>query len=75
MVTVIKREKAKFRVYIHDLETKEARCISLMNDKNKSVDDIKKGIINCLRNLEKQKSKKRKVFKERRRRKDEQGGR
>lgn len=49
MIKVIKKERAKFRIFVHDLETKEARSITL-TDGNEKVDDIKKIIIDCFDN-------------------------
>lgn len=46
MVMVIKRQKkARFRIYIYDLNTKKAKCISLTNKDKITIEDIKQKII------------------------------
>lgn len=52
MVTVIKREKAHFRIDIRDLKTGKTRTISLTNHAKKTVEDIKQMIIECLEGRE-----------------------
>lgn len=50
MVTVIKRQKAHFRIDIRDLKTGKIRTISLMDHDKSSIEDIKKKIIDCIDN-------------------------
>lgn len=49
MAQVIKKEVAKFRIYVHDLDTKEARSITL-TDGDEKIDDIKRIIIESFTN-------------------------
>lgn len=48
MVTVIKRQKAHFRIDIRDIKTGKVRTLSLTNHEKKTVDQIKEMIIECL---------------------------
>lgn len=50
MIDVIK--KAKFRIFIHDLTTRQARSITLYNAEGKTIDDIKQMAIDCFKEAE-----------------------
>lgn len=48
MVKVIKKEVARFRISIYDLKNKTARTISLSNNNNINLDQLKEMIVGCL---------------------------
>lgn len=51
MLKVIKREVARFRIQIYDMEKKTSRTISATDHDKYSVDDLKDHIIDCLEKI------------------------
>lgn len=47
MADIINKKKGKFRIYLHDLETKAGRSITLEGDRGETIQDIKDQIQLC----------------------------
>lgn len=48
MVTIIKRQKAHFRIQIYDMVAKRTKTISIGNHSNLTLEGIKEKLIKCL---------------------------
>lgn len=55
MVEVIEKKEPNFRIQIYDLIAKKSRNITVANNSGVDVEDLRKYIVECLKNFDKSK--------------------